>query len=207
MKKCLITLLLVFVCSLVFGLEYQISGGFDMANAIYTNSVLDNGALIIGSTYEPGFSISAEAMKNIREVVFGLGAEYQVKRRHRPMGEGWSVTLKEISFLPVYTKLGYAFPVTHGPIPEVFTHLGYGFSLMEDAKESNDFRSEKWSFDGGMYLAFGFGIEYNRTVFQVLIRYNDMKSHVTEISSNGTIGKNSYDQFHRQISFKIGHRF
>ena len=207
MKTIFITLLLLLACSIIFGLEYQISGGFDMANVIYADSFLDSGALIVGTKYQPGFSISAEVMKNISAVVLGLGAEYQFKRKHQKMGEGWSVTLKDISFLPVYTKLGFSFPVTHGPVPEIFAHVGYGFALMDDTEEPDIFGSSKWSFDGGMYYAFGFGIEYNQILLQTLIRYNDMKAHQTEISSNGDIEKDSYDHFHRQISFKIGHRF
>ncbi len=207
MKNYLLALLLVLSCSIAFGLEYQISGGFDFGNAIYHDSFQNSYAMFVGTEYQPGFSLSAEAMKNISNVVFGIGAEYQLKRKHGKMGENVTVSLKDISFLPVYAKLGFSFPVTHGPVPEIFTQLGYGFAMMENIEESEANLLSKWSFGGGMYYGFGFGIEFNQIVLQTLLRYNAMRAELTETNNYGSFEQNTYDHTHRQFSIKLGYRF
>jgi hypothetical protein len=207
MKISIFTVLLVLSCSLAFSLEYQISGGIDITNRMNLGNYMGNPAMVAGIKYRPGASVSAELISSKANVFFGSGAEYQFERKHAEMGEGWTSSIEAISFLPVYAMLGYRFPVSKGPVPELFVHLGHSFSLIEDSEVQSTYDVTKARLDGGFYHAFGFGLEYQNVVLQTLLRYNDVRIYLTEIENNGDTEKSSNHYSCHQLGFRLGYRF
>lgn len=124
------------------------------------------------------------------------------------MGDGWSTSLEDLAFLPLYATVGYSFPVSSGPTPELFAQIGHSLSLNDDFVEEDEEWDEitSYEFGGGMYYGFGFGLVFDKVVIQALAR-NSRFSIDTEIDDYGDIEKFSSKCDYRQISLRLGYRF
>ena len=213
MKIIVVATLLVLVCSYAFAqstfdLDYQISGVLDVSNAYYDDDPFGNNAMFLGTKFKPGLGVSAEASMVSKNVRFGLGAEYQLPHEHETLPNGMETSLEDLAFLPLYATVGYSFPVSSGPTPELFAQIGHSLSLNDDFVEEDEEWDEitSYEFGGGMYYGFGFGLVFDKVVIQALAR-NSRFSVDTEIDDYGDIEKFSYKCDYRQISFRLGYRF
>lgn len=110
--------------------------------------------------------------------------------------------------MPVYGILGYQFPVTKGPIPEMFAQYGYSFSLREDYTKTDEYGKDFFYYDGGSYFAIGMGVIYKDLVVQGLFRINNLETSwkYTEFNNDDAY-TNSMDSQFRQLTIQLGYRF
>lgn len=213
MKIIVVATLLVLVCSYAFAqntfdLDYQISGVLDVSNTFYEDDAFGSNALVYGMKFKPGLGVSAEASTVSKNVRFGLGAEYQLPHEHETLPNGMETSLEDLAFLPLYATVGYSFPVSSGPTPELFAQIGHSLSLNDDFVEEDEEWDEitSYEFGGGMYYGFGFGLVFDKVVIQALAR-NSRLSVDTEFDDGGDIDKFSSKCDYRQISLRLGYRF
>jgi hypothetical protein len=126
-----------------------------------------------------GFSPSLEAFVKNGNVLYGIGAEYQLSREV-DLSEYDSEAKPKFGYTPVYALVKFQLPLMLSFKIEALGHIGYNLfryddDYAEDYEYSDSYYYEKETFKsvGGLYYAYGAGVVLgDRIVVQALVKNN-----------------------------------
>lgn len=168
-----------------------------------------------------GYSPSIEAFAVNGNVLYGVGAEYQLDREidlednYYDKEEGLS---PKFGFTPIYALVKLQLPLAQAFKIEALGHVGYNlFRYNDDYAEDGEYSegsyygSVKCKAEGGLYYAYGAGVVLGeKIVVQMLVKTNKASMDV-----NYEYGDSSYyesykynmDIVNEQVQFSAGLRF
>jgi hypothetical protein len=163
LKKLFLVMLLVSVCAAGFSSITQFGMGADVGGK-HKVKVSINGSSSGSSTYDVaiGFSPYAEIMGQSGNLLYGIGAEYQVPR-NVTFNDGSESTM---NFIPVYGVARIKLSSGSGYNPELIAQGGLNlFAASEEYKGDADLK-------GGMYWGLGAGLVVDKLVLQLIYKVN-----------------------------------
>jgi hypothetical protein len=190
MKTTILITLFAILSTLCFGIV-QLGIGLDFAGDHKMDSEWNGNTSEDSWDTAMGIDASLEFLTKSNNILYGVGAEYQVQREvDFPNGEG------KMGFIPIYGVLRFQVPVQVNFTPELIANAGYNLFTGDD-----DYKGDA-KLTGGLYWGIGAGVNVQNFIIQLMYKtnYGKIEQEILGSTFEGDITNT-------QINLTVGMRF